>query len=244
MYVNKALKKMKEGKPALGAVCGTCSPLAAELLALSGLDFVKVDNQHGLWQPQEMMAAFRAIHAAGAVPMGRVLKNDFGQINEMLDRGAMGIVVPMVNTVADARAAAFAMRFPPEGGRSGGWYGCGVYGSDYKSWINREVFLAVQIETKEAVDNVEEIMAVPGVDGCWVGPGDLSFSMDVPLWSEPHKAAISKVLAACKKLGKIPGIAFGDMAQFIKDGFLFVTPCDDFSAIRNYTQMIMRSLGA
>lgn len=244
MYVNTALKKMKEGKPAIGSICGTCSPLAAEMMALAGPDFVCVDNQHGLWQPQEMMAAFRAIHCAGSVPMARVLKNDFGQMGEILDRGAMGIIVPMVNNVADAKAAAFAMRFPPRGGRSGGWYGCGVYGPDYFDWINDQVFLAVQIETQEAIDNVEAIMSVDGVDGCWMGPGDLSFSMGVPKWSPKHNAAIKKTLDTCKKLGKIPGIAFGDMPQLIKDGFQFVTPIDDFSALRNTSEATLKALRA
>ena len=242
MYVNSALKKMREGKPALGATCGTGAPLAAEFLARGGCDFVFLDNQHGLWQPLEMMAGFRAIHAAGSVPMLRVLKNDFGQMGEALDRGAMGIIVPMVNTVADAKAAAFAIRFPPVGGRSGGWYGCHVYGPDYFDWINKEVFLAVQIETKEAVENVEAIMAVDGVDGCWIGPGDLSISMGVPLWSAPHKAAIQRTLEACQKLGKIPGIAFGDMPQFIKDGFQFVTPIDDFTCLRRTAEDTLKML--
>jgi 4-hydroxy-2-oxoheptanedioate aldolase len=242
MLINAVKKMLAEGRPAMGGVCGTGSPLAAELMALAGLDFVMIDDQHGIWQPEAMMAAFHNIRLAGAEPMGRVQKNDFALINAMLDRGATGVIVPMVNSVADAQAAAYAMRFPPRGGRSFGPYGCAIYGDDYAGWINEQVFLAVQIESKEAIADIEGIMGVDGVDGCWIGPNDLARSMGVALWSEPHWAAIQKTLEACKRLGKVPGIALGDMPRLLAQGFLFVTPCDDFTALRTHVQSTLRAL--
>ena len=228
MRFNSVLQKLREGKPSVGAGAGTGSPLCAEVLALAGVEHVLVDDQHGIWAPETMMAAFRSIRAAGAVPMGRVGKNDFYAIGAMLDRGALGIVVPMVHTVEDAEAAAYAMRFPPRGGRSMGPYGCQMYGSDYMDWANDELFLAVQIESKEGLENVEEIMAVDGVDGTWVGPGDLSASIEAPIGSAAHEAAMLRILEACKKTGKIPG-AFGifDAAHRLEQGFLFVTVTAD-----------------
>lgn len=228
MQINTAKQKMLEGKPALGAIAGLGSPLGAEILALSGADYVMVDDQHGIWEPETMMAAFRSIWVAGAVPMARVSKNDFYAIGATLDRGALGIIVPMVHTAKDAVAAAFATRYPPRGGRSMGSYGCQMYGPDYANWANDQVFLAVQIESKQGLENVKEILAVDGIDGCWIGPWDLAASMGVPLGSEAHKEAILCIREACEKTDKIPGIYCGGQGEHrLRQGFLFVTPSSD-----------------
>ncbi len=123
------------------------------------------------------MTAFRSIALGAATPMARVRRNEFGTIGRLLDRGAMGIVVPMVDSVQEAQAAAEAVRYPPVGGRSGGAFGTGFLGDGYMRWANDEIFLAVQIETVGAAEVAEDILAVEGIDGCWVGPGDLSMSM-------------------------------------------------------------------
>jgi 4-hydroxy-2-oxoheptanedioate aldolase len=228
MKINTAKQKMLEGKPAIGASAGLGSPLAAEILALSGIDYVQVDDQHGIWEPESMLTAFRSIRVAGTVPMARVGKNDFYAIGAMLDRGALGIIVPMVHTVEDAEAAAYAMRYPPRGSRSAGPYGCRLYGSDYVEWANDEVFLAVQIESAQAYENVEAIMAVDGVDGCWVGPWDLALSMGIERGSAEHEVALTRIVEACHRTGKIPGIACpGEGAHRINQGYLFVTAASD-----------------
>ena len=246
MIINTARKKMMEGKPALGAACGTGSPLAAQVLARAGYDYVMLDDQHGLWDPTAIVAAFQTIQLAGAVPMARVRKNDFATIGAMLDRGAMGIVVPLVNSVKDARAAAYATRYPPRGGRSFGPYGCGSYGPDYADWIDDQVFLAVQIESREAVEQVDEIMAVEGVDGCWIGPNDLGRSMGLDLTKAEdeaaHQAAIARTLEACKAAGKIPGIAFGPSKGLIEQGFLFLTPGSDTGLLSAGSDEMLRML--
>jgi len=244
MVINTVKKMMLEGKPALGASAGLNSTLACETLVQAGYDFILVDDQHGLWEPSTLVAAFHSIYYGGSIPMARVRRNDFGLIGAMLDRGALGLVIPLVNNADDARAAAHATRFPPRGGRSYGPYACTIYGADYADWINDQVFLAVQIESKEAIQNVEEIMSVDGIDGCWIGPNDLSRSMGVPMGSPAHVAAIYKTLEVCKKLGKIPGIAFGDMPKYLKDGFLFVTVGDDRSPIEAAGRAIIRQLRA
>ena len=145
----------------------------------AGFDFVLVDNQHGDWDDATTLAAFRAISLGNATPVARVRQNDFYAIGRLLDRGALGIVVPMVNSADEARAAAFAMRYPPYGGRSYAGSLAVHYGPDYDTWADREVFLAVQIETAQAAEHAEEIMAVEGVDGCWIGPMDLARSLGV-----------------------------------------------------------------
>jgi 4-hydroxy-2-oxoheptanedioate aldolase len=245
MKINTAVLKMREGKPALGGIAAFGSPLGAEILALAGLDFVMADDQHGIWEPESMMAAFRSIRVAGSVPVARVGKNDFYAIGSTLDRGALGIVVPMVHTVEDAEAAAYAMRYPPRGGRSAGPYGCFMYGYDYSNWANDEVFLAVQIESEQGLENVEEIMAVDGVDGCWVGPGDLGLSLDVAPGSEAHEKALVRIVEACHKTGKIPGIASGNAEQTahrIKQGYLFVTPTSDLGPVITDARQVIEAL--
>jgi 4-hydroxy-2-oxoheptanedioate aldolase len=236
MFVNRVKQMMLAGRPALGAVCQLGSPIAAETLALAGSDFVLVDGQHGAWEPASITAALRGIYAAGSVPMARVQKNDFAAIGALLDQGALGIVVPLVNSAGDAQRAVYATRYPPAGGRSLGPFGCWLYGRDYLEWANDQIFLAVQIESKEAVEQVDEILSVEGVDGCWIGPSDLAASMGLDLRQPDdvrrHEQAIFQVLQACKRLGKVPGIASGPMERILAEGYLFVTPVIDQSGLR------------
>ena len=248
MRVNTAKQRMLEGKPALGANAGLGAPLAAELLSLAGFDWVGVDNQHGAWNEESSLMAFRSICIGTAVPMARVRKNDYCAIGRLLDAGALGIIVPMINSVEDAKAAAFAMRYPPRGGRSWGPFAARFHGADYGTWIDDEVFLAVQIETAQAVEHAEEILSVDGVDGCWIGPSDLAKSMGVdpstPDGSAAHEAAIAHVLEACHKTNKIPGFAAGDTARRRLDqGFLFVTASIDGALIASGAQKMLRTLG-
>lgn len=229
---NAAFRKMRSGQPAIGVTCGLGSPVAAEMLSRAGFDFVLVDNQHGVWNDETTAHAIRYICLGSAIPMARVSWNDFGAIGRLLDRGAMGIVVPMVNTVAEAEAAAFAMRFPPRGGRSGGGVLAVHYGPEYDRWINDEAFLAVQIETVEAVENAEAILSVDGVDGCWVGPSDLAKSMGVdrstPEGLKAHREMVARVEAACRKTGKIAGISGDlDITYWLQTGFKFITASYD-----------------
>ncbi|MCX6029278.1 MAG: aldolase/citrate lyase family protein [Chloroflexi bacterium] len=243
--INTARQRMLAGQPALGIVLGLGSPTAAGILARCGFDFVLVDNQHGDWDDATTLAAFRNISLGSAIPMTRVRKNDFYAIGRMLDRGALGIIVPMVNSADEARAAAFAMRYPPFGGRS--FAGCLAvhYGADYDTWADREVFLAVQIETAPAAQHAEEIMAVEGVDGCWIGPMDLARSMGVAPGAPTHEDAILRVLAACRKTGKIPGIYTPNAAvarRRIEQGFQFVTTADDGGLIAAGAREVLRQL--
>jgi 4-hydroxy-2-oxoheptanedioate aldolase len=180
------------------------------------------------------IAALIAMSAGAAIPMARVARNDYTLIGRLLDEGMLGIIIPMVHTMEDARSAALACRFPPKGDRSWGWGRARVYGSDYAEWIDEQLFVAVQIESKEAVENAEAIMATDGIDGCWLGPSDLALSlgfspgdMDV---REEHGRALEKVVQACRDTGKIPGIAgrsIQDALHRTKQGFQFITASGD-----------------
>ena len=232
---NTAKATMARGEPAFGWGLGLGSPLAAERMAQTGVDFILVDAQHGSFHADSTLPlTFMAINAGGATPMARVARNDYTQIGRLLDEGALGIVVPMVHTAADAKAAADACRYPPTGARSWGWARAAAYGDDYPHAVNDEVFLAVQIESAEAVENAEAILGTPGVDGCWVGPSDLTLSLGHMPGSEEGKkllrAATDRVLAACAKTGKVPGYAGASPAEgreLAQRGFRFITAGSD-----------------
>src|SRR3982751_6736501 len=167
MRTNTAKQKMLQGKPAFGYALALGSPLAAEALASTGIDFIMLDNQHGSFGPDSTIACFTAMAGGSAIPMARVARKDYTMIGRLLDEGALGIVVPMVHTVELAQAAADACRLPPVGTRSWGWGRASIFGADYPDTVNDQIFVAVQIESRLAVENVEAIMATPGVDGCW-----------------------------------------------------------------------------
>lgn len=234
MKVNTALQKLRAGKPAYGYALGLGSPIAAEALAATGIDFLMIDNQHGSFGPDSTTACLMAISTGTAIPFARVARNDYTLVGRLLDEGVMGIVFPMVHIADDAKAAAAACRLPPVGTRSWGWGRAARYGDDYPDWINDQVAVIVQIESVQAVENAEAIMGTPGVDGCWLGPGDLALSMGL----DPRKAAgdprhvraTEQVLAACKKTGKAAGFATispEDAMQRASKGWQFLTTGSD-----------------
>jgi 4-hydroxy-2-oxoheptanedioate aldolase len=246
--INTAKQRMLKGKPAIGVILTLESPVAAEVLSPIGFDFILVDTQHGSWDFADVMFAFRGACVGTAVPMARVQKNDYYAIGSLLDKGALGIIVPMVNSAEEAEAAAFAVRYPPRGGRSAGAHLARFHGSDYERWIDDEVFLAVQIETEQAVEQAEEILAVDGVDGCFVGPVDLGLTMGVdPGTDEGSRAlerAILRVLDACRKTNKVPGLWAGGKPQFwIEQGFLFVAAASDLGFLLSGADELLRKLG-
>ena len=237
MTINAAKAKMLAGQPAFGYALELGSPIAAELMAGTGVDFVMVDTQHGSFGPDTTILALMAITAGGrgaVAPMSRVARNDYTLIGRLLDEGALGIVVPMVDTPEEARAAAEACRFPPCGTRSWGWGRAGRASDDYADQVNEHVFVAVQIESAEAVRNAEAILAMPGVDGCWIGPSDLAVSLGLhpreASQDERHAEAIAHVLEACHNTGKIPGFAAYTVEEArlrAEQGFRFLTAgCD------------------
>lgn len=247
MQRNAAKHKMLGGEPAVGTVAAIRSAMAAGLLARAGCEFVLIDNQHGEWDEASRLEAIRAVYLQGVVPMTRVRINDYAQIGRALDAGALGIIVPMVSTVAQAEAAAFAMRYPPRGGRSTADNLSVNLGADYTTWADDEVFLAVQIETAEGLENVEAIMAVEGVDGCWLGPADLALSLGVAQGSEPHSAAIRRIYRACRQAGKIPGMYTHnptDARRWIDEGYQFVTISGDARLLETATRAMLAELNA
>lgn len=250
MRVNHAKAKMLQGQPAFGYALGMGSPVAAELLASSGIDFILLDGQHGSFGPDSTNDAIRAMAAGSAIPMARVSYNIYTLIGRLLDEGALGIVIPLVNTRDDAQAAADACRLPPAGKRSWGWGGAARWGADYPERINDELFVAVQIESMQAVENAEAIMATPGIDGCWIGPADLALSIGIHPSKmgedDRHARAVERVLDACRNTGKIPGYAAfapEDAKKRAEQGFLYLTAGSDSGFMMSGANAGVRLLG-
>ncbi len=243
---------MRDGKPAFGFALSLGSPLVAEALGNTGPDFIMVDGQHGSFGPSGDVTihTFMALAAGKAVPMARVARNDYTLIGKLLDEGALGIVVPMVHTTSDAEASANACRYPPKGTRSWGWGRAAAYGSDYTDWIDDQVFLAVQIESAQAVENAEAIMSVPGVNGCWLGPADLALSMGIHprnmFTDDRHGRMVERVLQACKNTGKVPGFACDSPEQavaFAGRGWRFLTAGADVTFMLEGARRGLKTLG-
>jgi 4-hydroxy-2-oxoheptanedioate aldolase len=196
---------------ALGGWLFLREPLAAEVASRAGYDYVCIDAQHGLQSYDTISALLSAAAGGSSLPVVRVPWNEAGFIGRVLDAGALGIIIPMVNTADEARAAVAACRYPPLGTRSLGPVGAGArYGSDYFAGANAAVSVIPMIETEQAVANVEEIVAVPGVDAVYVGPSDLSVSLGLgPGMDQEDRRfvdALERTVAACERAGVIPGI--------------------------------------
>ena len=220
MRPNDARNLLMAGKPAIGIFLSANSPLVAEIIGKTGLAWVCVDMQHGEANLGTLSPLLAAISATPAMPYARVAYNDFMEIGRALDLGAYGIIVPLVNNAAEARAAVRAAKYPTLGNRSYGPVRAAVYaGGDYFAGANETTSLFVMIETKEGVDNAKEILAVEGVDGAYIGPSDLSIGYGVKpgISSGEHldpvvEEAIEQILAAAKETGKIVGMHLMDAA--------------------------------
>ena len=236
MMTNKLLARLRAREAAYGVWLTVGSPILAEEAALLGFDWVLLDTQHGYWGREAMINAFQVIGHTQTSLVTRVAWNDPGLIGPILDAGSLSVVVPMVNSREEAERAVAAVRYPPKGMRSGGGSRIKLYGADYYEKANGEVMVAVMIETREAVAHAEEILSVPGVDCCFIGAGDLAFSMGVfPNLSAEHEAAIQKVLSVGRSNGVVMGFPCANVKDALKragQGFQLLTCGSDIGAFK------------
>ena len=216
--------------PALGAWMFLREPLTAEAAARAGYDYVVVDLQHGIASEPEALAMIQGAEAGGSVPIVRVSTNAEVTIGRALDLGALGVIVPMVNDADSARAAVSACRYPPIGTRSYGPVAAMArYSDTYAEHANNAIVCLVMIETATALAQLDDILAVPGIDGVYVGPVDLSLSLGLPPLpfheDQRFHDAIDRILAACARYGVVPGIhASAELAPRWRDkGFRVIT---------------------
>jgi 4-hydroxy-2-oxoheptanedioate aldolase len=200
-----------------------------------GWDWLVIDAEHSPVGFDTMVNCFRAIQLGGSVPMARVPWNDTVWIQRTLDAGALGLVVPMVNTAEDAKRVVSNMKYATKGQRSYGGSRVARYvDGDYRTWTDENLAVMVMIETAQAVENVEAILSVDGVVGCFIGPADLALSMGVTFRETgpgtEHEAAIMEVLKVAKKVGKAAGKHCGNAAEVserIGQGFQFLALSSD-----------------
>jgi len=236
---------LRERRPQIGLWMGLANDYTAEICALAGFDWLVIDGEHSpnnlssILAQLKTLAAYPGSHAVARVPVG-----DTALIKQYLDLGAQNILVPMVDTPEQAAQLVQAMRYPQDDGQGGvrGMAGArasrwGHY-ADYFQRANEEVCLLVQVESLEALKNLDAIAATPGVDGVFIGPADLSASMGhVGNAAHPDvQAAIADAIARILKAGKAPGILTPERqlaAQYLKQGAVFV-------AVGLDTQILMR----
>lgn len=245
MRQNQVLAKLRAGQPTIGFWMNTGSSLVAEFAARVGFDWILLDQQHGYWSDDSLLAALQVIAPTDTVPLVRVLSNQPGLIGKALDAGALGVVVPLVNSAAEATQAVMAARYPPLGARSAGGARNRLYGDDYFAAANQEILVALMIETREAAEHAAEIVAVPGVDVAFIGPGDLAFSLGTfGQKSALHESLIQQVLVAGQAQHVPVGIYCANIEDAIrraKEGFLFVPCGDDLSLISQMTRDLVKA---
>ena len=215
-------------------------PLLAEALAHAGFDAVTVDTQHGAVDDAELLGVLQAISTTPAVPLVRVGWNDPARVMKALDLGAYGVIAPMIETSADVERLVAACRYPPEGRRSYGPTRAAYYGgADYPAHANAEVLAIAMIETRSALESLDDILSVPGLDMVFVGPADLSQALGGPPGADfedgPVVAALEHVLERCDRHG-VPAGVFCRSADYARAmlarGYRFVTVDSDLGYVR------------
>lgn len=230
-HMNAVKDLLKSGQ----TVVGTAGSIYGDMTILgdSGFDFLMFDTQHTPVEIKQLNPAIQSMRGVKAAPIVRVSSNRDDLICFALDAGARGIVAPMINTKEEADALVRACKYAPDGDRSnsgvrGEWGEMENY-RDYLDTVNEELLIIPMIETQRAIDNIEEILSVPGIDVLLVGPSDLSIELGVPLdySCDTYQRGLDKVAAACKKHGVVPGMYFippdMDPNFFVEKGFKFFT---------------------
>jgi 4-hydroxy-2-oxoheptanedioate aldolase len=241
MVTAAALRKIwKNGGSVFGLWAALPSPFAVELMASPDIGYVCVDQQHGVIDYAVAVNMFTAAEARGVVPLTRVPANQPWMIGKSLDAGAQGVIVPLINNRAEAAAAVAACRYPPAGMRSFGPIRAAVVSAarDVDS-LGNSVLCFVMVETREGLENIEQIASTPGLDGVYVGPADLALGLGLPPdldKTEPeHVAAVERILEACRRNGIVAGIqcASGKSGRAYADsGFGLVTIAKDTALLQ------------
>src|SRR5918994_849253 len=240
MATNPLREIWAENRTAFGLWSVVPGTIGAEILAKAGTDYVCVDQQHGVIDYGSMVPMFQVIRGGGAAPITRVLSNDPFLIMKALDAGAWAVIVPLVGSAGDAARAVSACRYPPRGVRSfGPVRAATVIGSRDPEELGSEVLCLVMVETREALERVDEIAATPGVDGLYIGPSELTISLGLPPTLEvtegEHVEAVRRIREACHEHGIAAGIhcPSGEWARrHAEAGFDLVTVATDAPLLR------------
>lgn len=239
MFANPLRSSLAAGETVVGAFCGIPDPAAAELVAAAGFDYVCVDMQHGLVDFGILPSMLAAIGGRGSIPLVRVPVNEPWMIMKAADAGALGIVTPLVNTADEAARAVAACRYPPIGNRSFGPVRASLVVESREPRELDDIVCIVMTETVEALRNIGEITATPGVDVVYVGPVDLALALGLPpgyTRPEPeHADAIERIVQVSQAAGVWSGIQCDSgaaAARWQRLGFQMTTIGSDHAWLR------------
>lgn len=255
MIRNKLQQLWQEGKPTVNGWLSIANPFVAEIMAAQGYDSIGIDLQHGAIDYQAALAMLQAMRASQVVPLVRVPWLEPGIIMKALDAGAFGIICPMINTAEQAAEFVSWLRYPPLGNRSFGPTRANfAAGTNYAAEANSEILAFAMVETAEAMANLDAIAATPGLDGIYVGPADLTFSLAQgrlsPAFDREEAEmieALHKIVAACRKAGIRAALHCGTpeyAARAIRWGFDMTTVSNDVRMLAGAAEANVKSFRA
>jgi 4-hydroxy-2-oxoheptanedioate aldolase len=246
---NTVKSAWREGKLTYGAWLSIPSAFSAEVMAHQGFDWLCIDMQHGVIDYQTAVTMLQAISTTETIPFVRVPWNEPGIIGKMLDAGAYGIIVPLVNRREEAEAAVAACRYAPDGRRSYGPIRAAYYGGpDYASHANEEIACIPMIETTTALEQLDDILSVPGIDAVYVGPADLSLTLGLPPRmdhdDESFQRARLAIVEGCGRHGITAGIhASAALApKHAEAGYRMITISSDVGSVAGGAARDLRSV--
>src|ERR1700722_11839429 len=249
-------RRLRAGETIFSGWCSLPYPILAETVGREGFPAVTLEGQHGLWDVSSLITGVAAVRQSGSAPVVRVPVADYALVSRALDFGAEGIIAPMINTAADARAFTAAAKYPPIGERSWGPHRVTSLAgltdqSVYLREANDNVITLAMIETGTALGNLEAIVDTPGIDGLFLGPSDLSIALSDGKSLDPLspdvERELDRIVAACQAAGKIPG-AFCHTAEraaaLKKRGMRFLAVMSDIAMLRAGTAAALKVLKA
>lgn len=254
MKKNHVRAKLKQGEASIGSWLTLPDPIAAHLMARTGFDWLTVELEHTPITMQTAAESFAIISACGTTPLARVPWNSVENIKRVLDTGAWGIVVPMVNSRAEAEAVVAAARYAPQGNRSvGGQLHAANFDTDPASYYanaNDEILVVIMAEHIHAIEAADDILSVPGIDAVFIGPNDLHNSMGLkPVFDSDNKQfvdAVQHIVDTAKKYNIAPGIHVSDSTaakKRIEQGFQFVAVASEAGMMLAKAREITTALG-
>ncbi len=249
-------RRLRAGETVYSGWCSLPYPIVAETIGREGFVAVTLEAQHGLWDMSAMLTGVAAVRQGGAAPLVRVPVGDFAMVSRVLDFGAEGVIAPMINTAADARALVAAAKYPPLGERSWGPHRAttlaGVADQAlYLREANDHVVTLAMIETRAALDNLDAIAQAPGIDGLFLGPADLSIALSdgkiLDPVSKEVERELDRIIASAHHAGKIAG-AFCHSAERAVAlggrGARFLAVMSDIAMLRAGTAAALKVLKA
>lgn len=245
-------RKIENNELSIGSWITLGHPAIAEIMSNAGFDWLAIDLEHSVINIRETEELIRIIDLSGVVPLVRLTSNSSDLIKRVMDAGAHGVIVPMVNTALDAEMAVKAVKYPPSGKRSVGLARAQKYGADfdtYMKWAQDNSVVIVQIENIEAVNSFKEILSVPGVDGFIVGPYDLSASMGIPgdFTNPKFSSVMNEIYKTSKEMNVLGGVHIiepdpDQLEKTINEGYKFIAYSLDIRMLDNACRLGLKKV--